>query len=135
MGGSIEGLTAESVRGTAYGLEQFPFGGELSDNVMLGVGAVDGVVRGDGDAVGAAEDAVAPGGQEGAVPVEDNDGVLAASIDEDAALGVNDGSGAVAEYETFGQAGPSFNNGVAPVAASQNRGHAHLQPILKASIA
>ena len=86
MSGSVEGLAAEPVGGAADGLEQFAFRGELSDDVMLGVGAVDRVVGGDGDAVGAAEDAVAPGGEIGAVSVKDDDGVFAAGVYVDAAL-------------------------------------------------
>ena len=135
VGGSIEGLAAEPVGGAADGLEEFAFGGELSDNVMLGIGAVDGVVGADGDAVGAAEYAVAPGGDVGTVAVKNDDWVFAAGVDVDSALGVDNGAGAVAEEEAVGEFWPVFNNGVAPVAASESRGHVYLLSGLQASIA
>ena len=97
MGGTIEGLTAESIGRAANGLKQFPFRGELSYDVMLGVRAVDGVVGCNGDAVGATEDAVAPGGQIAAVPVEYHHGVFSASVDEDSTLGIHHRAGAVPE--------------------------------------
>ena len=96
MSGAVEGLAAESIGRPADGLEQFAFRSELSDDVMLGIGAVDGVVGADGDAVGASEDAVAPGGDVGAVWVEDYDGVFAAGVYEDSALGVDNGAGTIA---------------------------------------
>jgi hypothetical protein len=66
--------------------------------VVAVVGEVDGVVV-DRDAVGAREDAFAPGGQEAAVAVVDEKGVLAAVEDVDAVLGVGRDAGDVAVGE------------------------------------
>ena len=132
MGGAVEGLAAEPVGRPADGLQQLPFGRELADNVMLGVGAVDGIVGRNGDAVGAAKDAVSPGGYERAIWLKHHHRVLPAGVDVDAAVGIHHGAGAIAQQESLRQFWPSLHHAVAPAAAAQNRSHLNLHHRMQA---
>src|SRR5262245_27673946 len=59
-------------------------GRELADDVALIVGAIDGIVRANGDAVRPGEETFTPHGEHIAVAIEDDDGMFAAIEDEDA---------------------------------------------------
>ena len=77
----------------------------------------------DEDAVGIFDDVFAPGGEEVAVAVEDDEGMLAARVDEDAVLGVAGDRGYPAELPPCGQFGPVFDYFVLIGAGSERHGN------------
>src|SRR6516165_6213496 len=72
------------------------------------VGAVDGVIRADGDAVGAVETAFAPGGKKTSVAVKDNDRMFAAIENVNAIAGIRSDAGHFAEAPAGGQLFPAL---------------------------
>ena len=87
--------------------EQLARGRELADRVVEVVGQVDRVVGADGDAVRPREQPLAPGAQELAVPVEDDDRMLAAVEDVHAVARVDGDADGLDEAPAGGQPLPA----------------------------
>jgi hypothetical protein len=83
--------------------------------VVPRVGAVDEAPAVYVDPVGVPEDALSPGPQEPAVPVEDDDGVLPPVEDVDPVLGVAGDANDVAELPALGQLPPALDDLVAQI--------------------
>src|SRR5262249_26216587 len=79
----VEDARVRWLAADAKGKEQPALGGELAHGVVEVVGAIHGVIWSDEEAVRPGEESFAPGGQEPAVAVEDDDGVFAAVEDKD----------------------------------------------------
>src|SRR5262249_7769155 len=123
MRAAVEGLAAH-VRGRPAGDAD----GELnlskarapSDRVIAVIGAVEVVVAVDVQAMGAPEDALAPGSQEASRAVEDDHRVGAAVEDVDLILAVDADRGDVRQLPPFRQLAPTLDHPVAMLAASQD---------------
>ena len=74
------------------------------------LGTPDVVLAVDEDSVGILDDIFAPGGEEVAVAIEDDEGMFATRIDKDAVIGVAGDRGYPAELPTCGQFGPIFHH-------------------------
>jgi hypothetical protein len=80
VGGPVERLAAlEPCRRVRVpeGQQELPLPGELPDRVVAVVGQPDQVVGADGDRMGPADEPLAPGAEEVALPVKDHQGVVA----------------------------------------------------------
>ena len=123
---AMERLAAHEGRGLAGhadGEVDLALGRAAAHAVVAVVGAVEVVVRIDVQAVRALEDALAPGAQEVALPIEHHHGVLAAIEDVDLVLAV-DGDGAdVHELPAVGQLGPVLDHAIAMLATAQHCRH------------
>src|SRR6266850_1217047 len=91
---------------------QLPLRRELPDRVVQVVGEPDAAVGPDVDAVGAADQSLAPRAQELAVPVEDDHRVLTPVEDPDVVTGVDGDARRFHEGPALGQAAPAFDRAV-----------------------
>ncbi len=87
------------------------------------IGAIEGVVRPDMQAVRIAEDPLAPAVEEAPVAIEDDHRVGAAIEQEDAVLAVDRDRGDLLQGPAFGQAAPVGHGFVAEVAAAEDVVH------------
>src|SRR3989304_1281941 len=112
-GGPFEGLAALERRrlvGVADGQEQFAFWGELADRVVAVVRQPDLAVGPDGDAVGAADEPLAPGAEEVPLPIEHDDRGLAPVEDVHVVTGVHRHAGRFDVAPALGQLPPPFED-------------------------
>ena len=124
IGGQAEGFAGGALlAGCADGHDELALGVEFEDAVGLAFGAPDVVFVVDEDSVGVLDDVFAPGGEEVAVAVEDDEGMLAARVDEYAVLGIAGDRGYPAELPTCGQFGPVFDYFVLIGAGSERHGN------------
>ena len=124
IGGEAEGFAGGAfLAGGANGHDELALGVELEDAVGLAFGAPDVVFIVDEDAVGVLDDIFTPGGEEVAVAIEDDEGMLAARVDKDAVLRIAGDRGYPAELPPCGQFCPVFDYFVLIGAGSERHGN------------
>src|SRR6266487_278213 len=110
--GAVEGLAAlegGGLVGVTDGQEMLALRSELPHGVLEIVGEPHGSVGIDGDAVGAPHLSFAPGAEELAVTIEDDDGVLAPREAEDVVLGVDGDARDLDEVPPLRQLAPALD--------------------------
>src|SRR5262249_11587433 len=129
VGAAIERLAAQEgcgLVGHADGQQHLALGGHLADRVVAVVGAVEGVVAVDMDAVRATEQAFAPRAQEVALAVEYHHGMLTAVEDVHVVLAVDRDRRDIAELPAVGQLRPVLHDALTMRAGAYGCGHVFL---------
>src|SRR6185437_1539070 len=105
-------------------------GGHAADGVVAIVGAPDRVIRTDMHAVRAVEQALAPGTEEVARPIEHRHRVFAAGEDVDVVLAVDADGGDLPVMPSGGQRAPVLGHFVAVFAFTDDDGHGGFPSLL-----
>src|SRR5262249_25140612 len=109
--------------------QELAVGRELADRVVAVVGAVDALVRTDGDAVGPVREVtLAPGVEEVALAVVDDDGMVAAADQVHAHLGVDGDARDVTVLVALGQLRPALDHAIAQLGLTHDDSSSARQP-------